>query len=55
MRILLVGGNGQVGHELRRSLAPLGEIVVTTRTGELEGGAAVACDLMQAGAADAVV
>jgi dTDP-4-dehydrorhamnose reductase len=33
MRILLLGGNGQVGHELRRSLAPLGELVVTTRDG----------------------
>lgn len=37
-RILLLGGNGQVGHELRRSLAPLGEVVVTTRTGELPDG-----------------
>ena len=27
MRILLFGGNGQVGWELRRSLAPLGEVV----------------------------
>jgi len=38
MRILLLGANGQVGHELRRSLAPLGEIVVTTRSGRLEDG-----------------
>lgn len=38
MRILLLGGNGQVGHELRRALAPLGEIVVTTRSGELPDG-----------------
>lgn len=38
MRILLLGGNGQVGHECRRSLAPLGELVVTTRTGELPDG-----------------
>ena len=35
MRLLLLGGNGQVGRELRRSLAPLGELVVATR----EGGA----------------
>lgn len=33
MRILLLGGNGQVGRELRRSLAPLGELVVATRDG----------------------
>lgn len=37
MKILLLGANGQVGHELRRSLAPLGEIVVTTRAGTLDG------------------
>ncbi|HOU65670.1 MAG TPA: dTDP-4-dehydrorhamnose reductase [Thermomonas sp.] len=33
MRILLLGGNGQLGRELRRSLAPLGELVVATRDG----------------------
>lgn len=38
MRILLLGGNGQVGHELRRSLAPIGEIIATTRSGRLEDG-----------------
>lgn len=38
MRILLLGANGQVGHELRRSLAPLGEIIATTRSGRLEEG-----------------
>lgn len=40
MKILLFGGNGQVGHELCRSLAPLGEVVVTTRSGKLEDGTA---------------
>lgn len=46
MRILLLGGNGQVGYELQRSLAPLGELVVTTRTGQLpDGGACEALDL----------
>ena len=35
MKLLLLGGNGQVGRELRHSLAPLGELVVATR----EGGA----------------
>ncbi|GHB98852.1 dTDP-4-dehydrorhamnose reductase [Thermomonas carbonis] len=33
MRLLLLGGNGQVGRELRRSLAPLGELVIATRNG----------------------
>ena len=36
MKLLLLGGNGQVGRELRRSLAPLGELVVATH----DGGAA---------------
>lgn len=38
MRILLFGANGQVGHELRRSLATRGDIVATTRSGRLDGG-----------------
>lgn len=38
MKILLLGANGQVGHELGRSLAPLGEIIATTRSGRLEDG-----------------
>lgn len=37
MKILLLGANGQVGHELRRSLAPLGDAVFATRTGILDG------------------
>ncbi|MBA2237205.1 MAG: dTDP-4-dehydrorhamnose reductase, partial [Lysobacter sp.] len=46
MKILLLGGAGQVGTELRRSLAPLGELVTTTRDGILHGRApAVALDL----------
>ncbi|KAF1689691.1 dTDP-4-dehydrorhamnose reductase [Pseudoxanthomonas koreensis] len=46
MRLLVVGGNGQVGRELRRSLLSLGEVVATTRDGILEGGGAcVAADL----------
>jgi len=40
MKILLLGANGQVGHELRRALAPLGELVCTTRDGRLADGAA---------------
>lgn len=39
MKILLFGANGQVGHELRRSLASLGEVVATTRSGMLDDGA----------------
>lgn len=33
MKILLFGRNGQVGWELQRSLAPLGEVVALDRTG----------------------
>lgn len=38
MRLLVLGGNGQVGRELLRALAPLGEVVATTRSGELADG-----------------
>ncbi|MBS0583803.1 MAG: dTDP-4-dehydrorhamnose reductase [Proteobacteria bacterium] len=37
MKILLLGANGQVGFELQRSLAPLGEVVAATRSGKLPG------------------
>ncbi|GAB3103596.1 dTDP-4-dehydrorhamnose reductase [Lysobacter terrae] len=48
MKILLLGGNGQVGYELQRSLAPLGELIVTTRSGELpDGGRCEALDIYQ--------
>lgn len=40
MKLLVLGGNGQVGHELRRALAPLGEVVATTRSGTLPDGGA---------------
>ncbi|ATE60011.1 dTDP-4-dehydrorhamnose reductase [Thauera sinica] len=33
MKILLLGSNGQVGWELQRSLAPLGEVVALDRSG----------------------
>ena len=50
MRILLLGANGQVGTELRRSLRGLGEVVVATRAGQLPGGGACeAVDLAQVG------
>ncbi len=35
MKILLLGANGQVGFELQRALAPLGELVAATRSGKL--------------------
>lgn len=38
MRILLLGANGQVGHELRRSLAALGDVIAATRDGTLADG-----------------
>ncbi len=47
MRILLLGANGQVGHELRRSLAPLGEVIATTRDGMLDGVAGERADFNQ--------
>ena len=31
MKILLLGKNGQVGWELQRSLAPLGEVIALDR------------------------
>lgn len=56
MRILLLGATGQVGHELRRSLAPLGEVVATTRSGELAGaGACEVADFDQPGTLAALV
>lgn len=33
MKLLLLGGNGQVGRELRRTLPALGHVLVATRTG----------------------
>src|SRR5262249_35427499 len=33
-RILLIGVSGQVGHELRCTLAPLGELTCTARRGD---------------------
>ena len=40
MTVLLFGGNGQLGRELQRALAPLGTIVATTRSGALPDGSA---------------
>src|SRR5688572_21191888 len=52
MRLLLLGANGQVGHELRRSLAPLGDVVATTRNGLLDDG--VACERIDLCELDAI-
>lgn len=38
MKILLFGANGQVGIELRRSLASIGTVIATTRSGALADG-----------------
>jgi len=40
MTMLVFGGNGQVGQELLRALAPLGLVVATTRSGKLPDGSA---------------
>ena len=42
----MIGGNGQVGHALLGQLAPLGEVLATTRTGKLpDGRACLAADV----------
>jgi dTDP-4-dehydrorhamnose reductase len=52
MKILLLGANGQVGFELQRSLAPLGELVPATRSGQLPGN--VQCLRADLGDADSL-
>ncbi|KAF1014087.1 MAG: dTDP-4-dehydrorhamnose reductase [Stenotrophomonas maltophilia] len=48
MTVLVFGGNGQVGQELLRALAPLGTVVATTRSGRLpDGSACEVADLAQ--------
>jgi dTDP-4-dehydrorhamnose reductase len=54
-RILLVGANGQLGTELRRSLAPLGEVIHATQTGQLDGRACELADLEDLPAVRALV
>ncbi|MFT4199000.1 MAG: dTDP-4-dehydrorhamnose reductase [Pseudoxanthomonas sp.] len=39
MKLLVLGGNGQLGFELLRALAPLGEVMASTRSGRLADGA----------------
>lgn len=56
MKLLLLGANGQVGFELQRALAPLGDIVCATRSGRLPGGAACeAVDIADATALEALL
>lgn len=38
MKLLVLGANGQVGHELLAALAPLGEVLAATRDGRLADG-----------------
>jgi dTDP-4-dehydrorhamnose reductase len=52
MRLLILGANGQVGRELRRSLAPLGEVMAATRDGRLDHGRA--CEIADFDAPDAL-
>ena len=52
MKILLFGQNGQVGWELQRSLAPLGELVALDRhstglCGDLDNLAGLAATIRQ--------
>lgn len=48
MKLLVTGANGQVGRELRRALAPLGEVVASSRDGKLaDGGRGETADLAQ--------
>lgn len=56
MKLLLLGGNGQVGWELRRALAPLGEVLTPGREegGDLARPDALAATIRQA-APDAIV
>ncbi|ALA85214.1 dTDP-4-dehydrorhamnose reductase [Stenotrophomonas maltophilia] len=52
MTVLVFGGNGQVGQELLRALAPLGKVVATTRSGQLPDGSA--CEMADFGQPDSL-
>lgn len=53
MTILVFGGNGQIGQELLHALAPLGEVVATTRSGLLPDGRA--CEIADFNQPDSLV
>ena len=56
MKILLLGADGQLGYELHRSCAPLGEILPYTYSGKLAGRQVCGqIDFEKAGALDALV
>ena len=55
MKFLLLGGTGQVGTELRRSLAPLGEVIVATRSGRLGDDSCETADFDQPDSLPALV
>jgi len=52
MTVLVFGGNGQVGQELLRALAPLGKVIATTRSGALPDGSA--CEVADFGQPDSL-
>src|SRR5690606_22912978 len=54
-RILLLGADGQLGTELRRSLAPLGDIVAATLSGRLGEDACEAADFSEPGSLQPLV
>lgn len=56
MKLLVTGANGQIGRELRRALAPLGDIIACSRDGRLDdGGNGESLDLSDAAAIGALL
>jgi dTDP-4-dehydrorhamnose reductase len=55
MKILLIGKNGQVGHELQRTLLPLGELVALGRDGLDLNDLASVQHVLESQAADVIV
>ncbi|MUV15561.1 dTDP-4-dehydrorhamnose reductase [Noviluteimonas gilva] len=56
MTVLLLGGDGQLGRRLRGTLAPLGDLVVTSRGGTLaDGTVCEALDLTDLESIDALI
>ncbi len=56
MKILLLGGNGQLGFELHRTLAVYGQVIATTRTGLLpEGAKALRMDFSDLSQLEAII
>jgi dTDP-4-dehydrorhamnose reductase len=55
MRMLLLGADGQLGTELRRSLAPLGDVIAATRDGVLGDARCEQADFSEPAALPALV